>query len=216
MKKDYVEKYEYKGYTIKVCQDEDAQAPNEFDNTDTFLVYDHRDFTVKVDGYDPGEIFEQCQERKKFFYDGYFVFPVYAYIHSGVSLSLGRNTYPFTCNWDTSFKGFCLVKRSKGWTWTKEKAYKVAESIVEEWNNYLSGNVYGYVIEDTDGENLESCWGFYGDEYKEDGYMVTECKSIIDHIVKDARKKHFNQVKTWIKNKVPFLYRQPLEQNLSC
>lgn len=32
---------------------------------------------------------------------------------------------------------------------------------MDEWNQYLSGDVYGYVIEHN-GEHVDSCWGFYG------------------------------------------------------
>lgn len=213
---DLAKKIEYRGYSINVYYDTDAQAPNEWENTDAFLVYDHRDFNVEVKGYDPTEIFEHVQTTKKWFFEGYYVFPVYAYIHSGVSLSLGRNSYPFTCSWDTSFKGFCLVKRQKGWTWRKNKAEKVAQSIVHEWNDYLSGNVYGFNIVGPDGEeDIDSCWGFYGDQCEEDSDMVTECKGTIDYHIKEQRKKHFNLVKTWIKNKVPFLHRKPLESYLA-
>jgi hypothetical protein len=92
---------------------------------------------------------------------------------------LGRNSYPFTCPWDTSFKGFCLVDREKGWTWRREKAIKVAQSIVDEWNDYLSGNVWGYNIEETG----DSCWGFYGDYNAEDG-CLDQAKSCVDYYIK--------------------------------
>jgi hypothetical protein len=43
-------------------------------------------------------------------------------------------------------------------------ARKCAEGLVETWNQYLWGDVWGYVITDSDGEEVESgsCWGFYG------------------------------------------------------
>ncbi len=49
---------------------------------------------------------------------------------------------------------------------------------MNEWNDYLSGNVYGYTVTDADGEDTDmSCWGFYGDP---DKYMVPEVKAEID------------------------------------
>jgi len=30
---------------------------------------------------------------------------------------------------------------------------------------YLTGDVWGYVIEDSEGNEHESCWGFYGQSY---------------------------------------------------
>ena len=172
--KDLIEEIEYKGYTIDVCYDESPNSPDEWENKDVFLVYEHRDFCVKRKGYEPRDIFDSLNEKKAF-YDGYFAFVCFAYIHSGVSLSLGRNKYPFNDRWDVSSTGYVLVKRQKGWTWTREKAYKIAESIVREWNMYLSGDVYGY------SSDIGGCWGFYGEEGREQ--MIDEAKAEIDHYI---------------------------------
>jgi hypothetical protein len=198
---DKIETIKYRGYDIETFYDTDYQSPDDWGNEDAFVVYDHRDFNVKRDGFDPREIFEQLQETKRYFYDGYYVFPLYAYIHSGVSLSLGRNSYPFTCQWDTSYAGFVLVKREKG-NWSKAKAEKLAQAIVDEWNMCLSGDVYGYSSE------AFSCWGFYGKE----GYdeMIKDAKSEIDSLIKKKIADHLEQLKTWIRNRVPVIYRQPL------
>ena len=53
------------------------------------------------------------------------------------------------------------VKRDEGWSRDVEA---VAKSVVDEWNQYLSGDVWGYVIKDEEGEEVDSCWGFYGME----------------------------------------------------
>ena len=43
---------------------------------------------------------------------------------------------------------------------------------------YLTGEVYGYEIEDPDGEeDGDSCWGFYGFDY-----CMQEARSIVDHM----------------------------------
>lgn len=39
------------------------------------------------------------------------------------------------------------------------------EGELAEWRQYFEGDVYGYVVEDANGEHLDSCWGFYGLEY---------------------------------------------------
>lgn len=202
------ETIEYRGIEIEIIHDEYADSPDAWGNEDAFVVYDHRSFTVKRKGFDPEDIFEHMQETKRPLYDGYWYFPLFAYIHGGVSLSVSRSGWPFTCGFDTSFKGFVMVKRQKGWTWTRDKAMKVAESIAEEWNDYLSGNVYGYNVETTG----DSCWGYYGDWDKSG--CLDEAKYCIDHYLKDARKSHFDQVKTWIRNKVPLLKREPMDEVL--
>ena len=152
----------YKGYKITIDQDEYADSPDIWENEDCFLVYDHRQFYVERKGFDPTEIFEQLGKRKTF--EGYWIFPVFAYIHSGVSLSLGKNSYPFTCPWDTSFGGFALIKRQKGWSYKEDKAFAIAESLIEEWNQYLSGEVYYKKIEklvDEEYKEIDSCYGYY-------------------------------------------------------
>ena len=120
-------------------------------------------------------------------------------------MSLGRNTYPFTCQWDTSFAGFVLVKRTKGWSWTEDKASVIAESEVEMWNQYLSGDVYGYNSEHG------SCWGFYGKEGMKD--MIEDAKAEIDYAIKEELKQHLIQLKAWIKAKVPLQYRHSFKES---
>jgi len=195
-----IEKINYKGKIIETFYDFNPLSPEDWVNDVLFLVYDHRDFTVKVKGFDPEDIFQYFQENpKKVLYEGYFVFPVYAYIHSGVSLSLGRNFYPFNDRWDTSFRGFVLCKKQKG-NYTSKKAYDMSEGLIEEWNQYLSGDVYGY------SSAHGSCWGFYG----KSGYnqMIDEAKSEIDYAEKKAVKNHIAKLKEQIKSKVPFIYRK--------
>jgi len=193
----------YKGQTIEILYDEQPQSPGEWSNEDCFLVYDHNQFSVEVKGFDPTDIWSHIQETKKWFYDGYYVFPVYAYIHSGVTLSLGDSSYPFTCPWDTSMTGFALVKRVKGWTYSKKQAEKVAKAVVEEWDNYCTGQVYGYVIND----NEEFCWGYNGDIK----YCIEEAKSVVDYMVKNKREEHFIYLKNMIKNNVPLINRLSLQ-----
>ena len=191
----------YKGVEIETFYDQDYESPDHWGNEEFFLVYDHRDFCVERNGFDPDDIFEAMQENKKL-YDGYFYFPVYAYIHGDVSLSLGNRSYPFTCPWDTSFKGFVLVKREKG-TWTASKAQSIAEGLINSWNECLSGEVYGYSSESG------SCWGFYGEEgYKQ---MIEEAKGEIDYDIAKKRKEHFNYLKQAIKSKIPYQYRMEAE-----
>jgi hypothetical protein len=207
---DVVKTIEYRGHTINVIRDPEPQSPKDWDNDDAFLVYDHRQFSVEVKGFDPDSIFQHLSETNKSTYEGYWAFPVYAYIHSGVALSLGRSGYPFNDRWDVSFKGFALVKRQKGWTYTHDKAIKVGQAIVDEWNQYLSGEVYGFQVLDSEGDDIDSCWGFYGD-FDKDAYVIDQAKAHVDHVVNEKIKTHIQSVKQWIKNKIALVYRKPFE-----
>ena len=171
-------------YKIDVVQDEDANSPDYWENDEAFVVYDHRQFSVSRDGFVPRDIFDHISSGKKL-YDGHYVFVLYAYIHSGVALSVGNHNFP-DARRDVSSTGFVLVKRQKG-MYNREKAFKLAEAITEEWNQYLSGDVYGYKVydmtaceeDDDEGELVESCWGFYGDPE----YCMTEAVNVVESLI---------------------------------
>lgn len=115
----------------------------------------------------------------------YHVFGLEAYIHSGVVLALSHEGNFCDRQWDVSQLGLVFVSK-KEWRAAK-KARAAALSLINEWNDYLSGNVYGYVIETPDGEHLDSCWGFSGD-YEE--YCLPEARSAADY---SAKKYHAQQ-----------------------
>ena len=77
-------------------------------------------------------------------------------------------------SWDSGQVGFAFITREtalKEWGGKRltkaviDKAEACIRSEVETYDQYLRGDVYGYVIEDEDGDTLDSCWGFYGLEY---------------------------------------------------
>ncbi len=100
------------------------------------------------------EALEEWENNKDFSdYSDYFIFPVDAYIHSGVNLSLANTVNYPDRRWDVSTTGYVLVKKDilkdsskHEEDLTEEEANKYAESLIKEWNQYLSGDVYGYKI----------------------------------------------------------------------
>jgi hypothetical protein len=79
--------------------------------------------------------------------------------------------------------GFVMVKKSAGWHAELEK---VAESLVQEWQDYCEGNVYGYVVtDDLEDEEVDSCWGFIGDRE----YCMAEGVSAAEWHEKNGRKQ---------------------------
>lgn len=196
---------EYKGYEIEIIQDEYAENPNGMgDTTLGFLVYDHRQFYVKVDGAEPRDVYENTNDKGMYEFQGsymdkpadYKVYPVYAYIHSGVALSLGAGTD----RWDTSMAGFLLLNTEQ---YEEDKLDEIAQSYIDEWNDYNMGNCWGFKVTDRDGEDVDSCWGFVGDA----DYPIEEAKGIVDHCIKQEMLGHLKQLKTWIRNRVPYQYR---------
>ena len=118
--------------------------------------------------------------------------PLYMYDHSGIVLSFSNTVYPFNDRWDAGQLGYVLIDREKIMkefihtskicsTKMRKRARRVVEGELETYNQYLSGEVYGYVI---DGNSENSCWGFYGMDA-----VMEEAKSIVDAIVKNESKE---------------------------
>ena len=105
------------------------------------------------------------------------ILPLYLYDHSGITMS----TSPFSCQWDSGQVGWIFVskkdvRKEYGVKRIDQKLIdKVTEVLVGEvktYNMYLMGDVYGYKIYEvstcSEGhehkEELDSCWGYYGNE----------------------------------------------------
>jgi hypothetical protein len=164
-----------------LVQDDDAEPPEDGDAL--FLVNYHRDFEVHCDkiitkddlvnwyrnNFDEYKE-DPCDEKEvgKFpLAETYHIFPLSCLVHSGVWLSLHSS---FSCDpggWDTSHVG-AILARKREWP-EADKAYEAAEGLVETWNQYLTGDVYGIAKETYDKEKNqleeESVWGFYGEKY---------------------------------------------------
>jgi hypothetical protein len=150
-------------YTVEIVQDDDAQSPAEWADKDgAFAVSAMRSYWTPGNplGVRTTDLPETREDFEEEHAAEYWTFPVRAYVHSGVSLSLG-SAGQFGCMFDSGFAGWVLVARS---SWPDaEAAERAAESVVNEWNDYLSGNVYGFVVRDADGDTVDSCYGYTGD-----------------------------------------------------
>jgi len=65
------------------------------------------------------------------------------------------------------------------------------------------GDVYGYQVPSID----ESCWGFYGPDHKDSG-LLEYAQNAIDCHIERTRRARIEQIKVWIKNRVPLQYRR--------
>ena len=98
------------------------------------------------------------------------ILPLYLYDHGGITMRCSA----FSCPWDSGQVGYVYVDREKvlkeysAKALTKavrEKATACLKQEVATYDEYLTGQVYGYVVEDEEGEHVDSCWGFYGLDY---------------------------------------------------
>lgn len=150
--------------TLKIEQDTDPLDPREnFDHVGTMVCW-HGRYNL---GDDVNKAKLSSTEFMKTVPKDSIILPVYLYDHSGLTM----NTTGFSCPWDSGQVGwiFCTMdKARKEWSGTDEeirsKAMACLRAEVEEYDQYLTGDVWGFTIEDETGEDIESCWGFYGHE----------------------------------------------------
>lgn len=113
------------------------------------------------------------------------VIPVHAYEHGGITISASGRRSGWD-SFDSGQLGFVYVShvdilaefgKKRITKNLLERAEKVLIAEVSSYDDYLTGQVYGYIIEDENGEQLDSCWGFLG-EYK---YCLEEAKISADY-----------------------------------
>ena len=203
------ETYEHDGVTVNIYYDEDPQHanPREMDNVTTFVCW-HPDYILgdfqirNPEGRGAVEtIFETETGRTSFesmyvlhryltlMYGAKRITPLYLYDHSGISIRAGSPSPFDSGGWDTTMVGFafCTEERinvccGEGDEYrTDEWIDKAIQGDVEEYDKYLTGQVYGFVV-DEDGPDEESCWGFLGDDYCKE-----EANSVAAYVAKARR-----------------------------
>lgn len=195
----------YRGYSISIYPDDWLMSPDEWGDDNLFLVADHRQFYVKRDGF---MLNRMESDEIKALGNQYHIFPLAAHIHSGVVLSLSRNGYPFNDPWDSCYVGAVFASK-KEWR-PKKKAHNAGQGLVDTWNDYLAGNVWGYVIEDKSSAHVHSCWGFYGNyRNSKDNDMLDEARAEIDADIAEKLRKHIAGRKAQIRLRVPLINRCP-------
>ena len=175
---DPYETYEVNGNTVKIYSDHDGESPREWDNLGHMVCW-HRRQNLGDEQIKPGEhapsidgFAEYLRGERK----AVVVLPVYIYEHGGITITTREEVYARYPDkqWDAGQVGFIYVDAdailkeygvSEVTEELKEQAAALLAGEVDTYNMYLTGDVWTYVIEDEDGEVLESCGGNYGLEY---------------------------------------------------
>lgn len=178
-------------YKIEIIPDDSPFDPRGDDNLGTMLCFHGRynlgDTQKGVFPY-RSEDYSGWEEMKKAIIKNEnvgVILPLYLYDHSGITM----NTTGFHCPWDSGQVGFIFISKEKmRYEYSKKRVSKKLKERVEEYlvnevktyDQYLTGDVYGYRITDTEtDEEVDSCWGFYGDDY-----CMEEAEGIVLHMVK--------------------------------
>ena len=126
------------------------------------------------------------------------ILPLYLYDHSGITM----NTTGFSCRWDSGQVGWIYVTLDKMKEETshkmkiKDHARRILQGEVSTFDDYLTGNVYGFRVcrieEDEEGDELDSCWGYFGDPEKSG--LMEEARSFIDGQIEEDQKTNSEQI----------------------
>jgi hypothetical protein len=192
--KDVIKSENYKNYRIDIVNDENADNPRvAWDNASHILCY-HRQYELGDDQMSHEEfmdLFNSIKKRKDVVWRY-----LYLYDHSMISISMesfiGRAHH---AEWDSGRVGFVYMTHEdirKNWNIKKvtqayrDKAIELMGGEVKTYDDYVRGNIYGYIVtkiekdadgDETDGEEIDSCYGFYGDYDKD---LMTEAKRTCD------------------------------------
>ena len=169
---DAVETFKVGNKTVKIVIDEDAESPRNDgrDNCDMFILF-HKNYNLGDKHEYVSSQFSGWDEMEKQIIKDHKPVEmrrIYLYDHSGITIA----DHPFSCPWDSGMIGFALISREsalkemsakKVTKKVKEWAKKYLDATIEEYDQYIRGNCFGYIVEDEDGEHLDSCYGFIGD-----------------------------------------------------
>lgn len=158
---------------LKVIIEQDQYPCNpreEFDHLGTMVCWHSR----YILGDETETIDAGLRERMDALREEAFVFlPLYLYDHSGITIS----TTPFSCPWDSGQVGVIYVSRERALEeygalldGNREAAIACLIGEVEEYDQYLTGDVWTVRVEDAEtGETVEGpVGGFFGHGHAED------------------------------------------------
>jgi len=182
------------GAKLEIVQDEYAPNPrSDYDEFGTMVCF-HSNYILGDNDHDyKKDDHNSWDELKDAIWKDNnvaMILPLYLYDHSGITISVE----PFSCQWDSGQVGWIYITKEKlaetGVDFDQEKIRKLLLNEVEVYDQYLTGDVYGFILQyvkdkcETCGHTQigeDSCYGFYGENPFESG--------MIDHIPERYHKE---------------------------
>lgn len=194
---------EHKGKILKIYLDDLSLNPREdWDNLGNMVCFHSRyNLGDKHDFSYPQEFSTWWDKQPG---NGVLI-DLYLYDHSGITMS----TQPFSCPWDSGQVGWIYAtvedikagfmnesvqKTDDPYTIIKEsipesfrdRAKECLLSEVTTYDQYITGDVYGFVLENQDGNDEDSCWGFFGSDWKNNGLLEHVPAEFHDELIKHS------------------------------
>lgn len=174
---DAVDTIKYKGFDIEIHQDDQPEDPREWDNLGKMVCFHSRYCLGDKHDLSVEEAREISKQRDV------IALPLFLYDHSGLRMKVGsfEGLLPQGhARFDTMPVGMIYVTKleiRKEWN-AKRISKRLRELVirnltqeVDVYDQYLSGDAYGYMIKDADGEDIDSCWGYFGHAWEENGLL---------------------------------------------
>jgi hypothetical protein len=204
-----VESREVKNGTVNIYLDDSPFNPRtEQDNLGHMICF-HRRYNLGDDhNFSVDDVLELIKRKDVIYLN------LNLYDHSGITMSTS-NSYPYNDRWDAGQVGIIYVTAEeirKEWKVKRiskklrEKVINILECEVKEYDQYLTGEVYGYMARDKNGNECGSCWGFFG--YDSIKYMIKEGEAEIEWSMKKQISEHLKKLKAYIINHVPLDKRE--------
>ena len=91
---------------------------------------------------------------------------------------------------------------------------KALQHAYDLWSAWAWGDVFGYIVTSPEGDEVASCWGFYGDNNETSG-LLDSAKEEIEANIEADRKERLARLKTLIRERVPLPLRPALLASFS-
>jgi hypothetical protein len=163
---------------LRIERDDDPLSPRDNDNFGVMVCF-HKRYNLgdKTDlrsnqFYGWRELHEYIEKEL----GGVVILPLYLMDHSGITMRTDSEQFRAcdSAGWDWGQVGFIYATREAVLAnFMKKRLTKslleqtaiVLENEVEVYDQYLQGDVWGYIIEDDQGNVVDSLWGMFGYDY---------------------------------------------------
>ena len=170
-----------KKLVIEVYPDFDGDSPRNWDNICKIVCF-HRHYNIgdkhdyNQNDYNSWEELKQAIMKLE---KVVAIAPIFLYDHGSIHIKVGsfQGMLPQGhAEFDSGQIGFIYVTMKSLEEFGFKKRTKKAIAKAEEWikiemetySQYIEGDVYGFQKKE-DGEETDSCWGFYGSDFDENG-----------------------------------------------
>lgn len=172
---------------LKIDTDEDPSCPRGWSNLGKMICF-HKSYDLGDKHELNSNEFGGWDEMEKYLIKkmkAEIIFPLYLFDHSGITMSIS----PFNCPWDSGQVGFIYTTKEDIREFfnskvVSKKLLKLSnerlKGEVKTYNQYLTGDIYGFELYENkicslckteEREILNSCSGFYGTNWSENGLL---------------------------------------------